>query len=96
VEDEEDWLVLLGSYGVLNVLLVLAEQLWVQLDVSGFVNAVDVSETSGDGEVWGDWVEGLVDGKDILWLGVKGVVVNILVVNSVLLATSDTNFLRQC
>jgi hypothetical protein len=93
VEDEEDWLVLLGSDGILNMLLVLAKELWVELDVSWLVDTVDVSETSGDGEVWGDWGESLVDGKNILWLGVKGVVVNILVVDTILLTTGDTNFL---
>jgi hypothetical protein len=93
VEDQEDWLVLLGSNGILNVLLVLAEKLWVELDVSGLVDTVNVSETSGDGEVRGDWLEGFVDGKDILGLSVEGVVVDILVVNTIFLTTSDTDFL---
>jgi hypothetical protein len=95
VEDKEDWLVLLGSDRLLDVLLVLAEELWVELDVSWLVDTVDVSETSGDGEVWGDWGEGLVDGENILWLGVEGVVVNILVVDTILLTTGDTDFLQQ-
>ena len=93
VEDEEDGLVLLGSDGVLDVLLVLAEELWVELDVTGLVDTVDVTEAGGDGEEWGDGGEGLVDGKDVLGLGVQGVVVNILVVDSVLLTTGDTDFL---
>lgn len=93
MEDEEDGLVLLGSNGVLDVLLVLAEELWVKLDVAGLVDTVDVTETSGDGEEGGDGGEGLVDGKDVLGLGVEGVVVNILVVDSVLLTTGDTDFL---
>ena len=38
VEDQEDWLVLLSSDGILDILLVLAEELWVQLDVSGLVD----------------------------------------------------------
>ena len=95
MEDQEDWLVLLGSYSVLDELLVLAEKLWVKLDVSGLVDTVNVSETSGDGEVWGDWLEGLVDGKDILGLSVERVVVDILVVNTIFLTTSDTDFLSQ-
>jgi hypothetical protein len=40
-------------------------------------------------------LKSLVDGKDVLRLGVKGVVVDILVVDTVLLATSDTNFLSK-
>lgn len=95
VEDKEDWLVLLGSDGLLDILLVLAEELWVELDVSWLVDTVDVSETSGDGEVWGDWGESLVDGENILWLGVEGVVINILVVDTILLATGDTDFLQR-
>jgi hypothetical protein len=93
VEDQEDWRVLLGSNGILNVLLVLAEELWVELDISWFVDTMDVSKTGSDGEVWGDWRKSLVDGKDILWLSVKGVVVNILVVDTILLTTSDTDLL---
>lgn len=95
VEDEEDGLVLLGSDGVLDVLLVLAEELGVELDVTWLVDTVDVTEAGGDGEEWGDGGEGLVDGKDVLGLGVEGVVVNILVVDSVLLTTGDTDFLNQ-
>jgi len=56
VEDQEDWLVFLGSYGVLDKLLVLAEKLWVELDVSRLVDTMNVSETSGNGEVWGNWL----------------------------------------
>lgn len=38
MEDQEDWLVLLSSDSILDKLLVLAEELWVQLDVSWLVN----------------------------------------------------------
>lgn len=55
---------------------------------------MNVSETGGNGEVWGDWRESLVDGKDILWLCVEGVVINILVVDTILLTTGDADFLR--
>jgi hypothetical protein len=95
VEDEEDWLVVLGTDLLLDVQLVLAEKLWVQLDVTWLVDTVDVTETSGDGEVWGNWGESVVDSKDILWLSVKGVVVNILVVDTILLTTSDTDLLGE-
>lgn len=95
MEDQEDGLVLLGSNGVLDVLLVLAEKLWVELDVTRLVNTVNVAKTSGNGEVWGDRLEGLVDGKDVLGLGVEGVVVDILVVDTILLAASNTDFLKR-
>jgi len=94
VEDQEHWLVLLGSNGILDILLVLAEELRVELDVAGLVDTVDVSETSGDREVWGDGLKSLVDGKDVLGLSVKGVVVDILVVDTILLTTGNTDFLK--
>lgn len=93
MEDQEDGLILLGSNGILDVLLVLGKKLRVELDVAGFVDTVDVTESSGDGEVRRDGGEGLVDGQDILGLGVEGVIVNILVVNTVFLTTGDTNLL---
>jgi hypothetical protein len=54
---------------------------------------VDVTETSGNGEVRGDGSKGLLDGKDVLGLGVEGVVVDVLVVDTVLLTTGDTDLL---
>lgn len=93
MENQEDWLVLLCSNGILDVLLVLAEELWVKLDVSWLVDTVDVTKTSSDGEVWGDWRKSLVDGKDIFRLSVERVIVDVLVVDTILFATSDTNLL---
>lgn len=93
VEDEEDGLVLVGLDLLLDVGLVLGEELGVQADVAGLVDTVDVTETSGNGEVGGDGSEGLLDGEDVLGLGVEGVVVDVLVVDTVLLATGDTNLL---
>lgn len=91
VEDKSDGLVVLEALLLLNVLLVLLEELGAELDVARLVDTVDVTEASGDGEVGGDGVEGLVDLVDVLGLGVEGVVVNGLVVNTVLLATGDTD-----
>jgi hypothetical protein len=94
VEDQEDWLVLLSSNSILDILLVLSEELWVKLDISWLVNTVDVTKTGSDGEVWRDGRKSLVDGKDILRLGVERVVVDILVVDTVFLTTSNTNLLN--
>ena len=55
MEDQENRLLLLGSDGILDELLVLAEELRVELDVTRLVDTVNVSETSCNGEVWGDW-----------------------------------------
>lgn len=91
VEDEEDGLVVVGLEGLLDVSLVLAEKLGVELDVAGLVNTVDVTEASGDREIGGDGGESVVDVEDIFGLGVERVVVNILVVDTILLTTSDTD-----
>jgi len=93
VEDKEDGLVLLGLGLLLDVSLVLAEELRVQLDVAGLVDTVDVSEAGGNGEVGADGGKSLVDLVNIFGLGVEGVVVNVFVVDAVLLSTGDTDFL---
>jgi hypothetical protein len=91
VENKEDGLVLLGANGLLDVLLVLLEETRLELDIAGLVDTVDVTEASGDGEVGGDLRQLLVDVQDVLGLSVEGVVVNILVVDTILLTTGDTN-----
>jgi hypothetical protein len=93
VEDEEDGLVLLGADLLLDVGLVLLQKLGVELDVAGLVDTVHITESSGNGEVGADGGESVVDGQDVLGLSVQGVVVNVLVVDTVLLTTSDTDFL---
>lgn len=77
---------------LVGVLLVLAEELRPELDVSGLVNTVDVTKTGSDREVGRDGVKGRVDIPDVLGLGVERVVVDRGVVNTVLLTTGDTDF----
>jgi len=96
VEDEEDGLAVLAAGLLLDVLLVLAQKFGVKPDVAGLVDTMDVAEGGGNGEVGRDLGEGLEDLVDVLGLGVKGVVVDILVVDTVLLTTSDTNLLCMC
>jgi hypothetical protein len=55
---------------------------------------VHVAEASGDGEVRADRSEGVVDGEDILGLGVEGVVVDVFVVDAVFFTAGDTDFLH--
>lgn len=55
----------------------------------GLVDTVDVTEAGGNGEVGADGGQSLVDGPDVLGLSVKRIVVNVLVVYTVFLATSD-------
>jgi len=54
-----------------RISLVLGEQLRLQLDVSGLVHTVDVSERSGDAEVRADGGQGLVDVVDVFGLGYR-------------------------
>jgi hypothetical protein len=54
---------------------------------------VDVSESGSDGEIGRDGGKRFVNGKDILGLGVKRVIINILIVDTILLTTSNANFL---
>lgn len=93
VEDEEDGLVLAGAGLLLDVGLVLGQELGVKSDVAWLVDAVDVAEASGNGEVRADGSKSVVDVEDVLGLGVERVVVNVLVVDTILLATSDADFL---
>lgn len=93
VEDKEDGLVGGRAGLLLDVLLVLGEELGVELDVAGLVDTVDIAEASGNREVGADGSKGVLDGQNVLGLGVEGVVVNILVVDTVLLTTGDTDLL---
>lgn len=93
VEHKVDGLVLLRAGLLLHVGLVALQQLGVQTDVAGLVDSVHIPETSGNGEVWADGREGLVDGEDVIGLGVQRVVVDRLVVDPVLFTTGDTDFL---
>ncbi len=94
MEDQENRGVLLRSNGILDILLVFTEKFGVELDITGLVDTVNITETGSDREVWGDWGKSLVDCKNFLWLGVKRIVVNVFVVDTNLLTASDTDFLR--
>jgi len=91
VEDEPDGLVRLELKLLLDKLLVLAEKLGVKLDVAGSVHTVDVTEGSGNGEQVGDLGEGVVNVQNILGLGVEGSVIDLRVVNTILLASGNTD-----
>lgn len=94
MEDEEDGLIGGRAELLLDVFLVLGEQFRVEAHVTGLVDAVHVTEASGDGEVRADGGERVVNGEDILRLGVEGVVVNAFVVDAVFFTASDTDFLE--
>jgi hypothetical protein len=52
VKDKVERLVRLAVDFSLRELLVLSEEFWVKADVSRLVDTVNVTETSGDREVW--------------------------------------------
>ncbi len=93
VEDKEDGLVRFGLCFFLNVGLVFAQEFRVELDVSGFVDAVNVTETGSDREVGRDGGQGFVDLVDVFWLGVEGIVIDGFVVHAVFFTTGDADFL---
>ena len=71
----------------------LFEELGVEFDVAGLVDAMDVAEASSYTEVWRDFGEGGPDLINVFGLGVERVVVNILVVDTIFFATSNSDFL---
>jgi hypothetical protein len=55
---------------------------------------VHVTESGSNREVGADRGQCVVDGQDVLGLGVERVVVDVFVVDTVFLTTGDTDFLR--
>lgn len=68
-----------------------AGSLILTLDVSGLVDTVDVAKAGGDGEERRDSGQLLVDVVDVLGLSVEGVVVDVLIVDTILLSSGDTD-----
>ena len=90
VEDELHGLVLIAAELLLDVSLGVVKDLGLEVDVAGGVDAVDVAEGGSAGEGTAlNLGELLVGVPDLLWLGVKTAGVDVGVVNTVLLATSD-------
>ena len=56
-----------------------------------YVDTVDVTESSSNAEVRGNGRKSLVDVVNVLGLSVEGVVVNILIVDTILLTTGNTD-----
>lgn len=54
MENKEQWLLLGTADLLLGVGLVLSEKLGVELDVTGLVHTVNVSECGSDGEIRGN------------------------------------------
>ena len=95
MENQENWLILGCSDRILDELLVLAEKFWVELDVTRLVYTVNVTESSGNGEVRGDRSKSLVNCKDVFGLSVERVVIDGGIVNTILLTSGDTDLLCE-
>jgi hypothetical protein len=62
--------------------LVFAEEFGLEADVAWFVDTMDVSESSGDREVWSNGSESRIHIPDILWLSIQGSIIDTSVVNT--------------
>jgi hypothetical protein len=71
--------------------LMLTQEIWPQLDITGFINAMNVAESSGDREVFADFTQCIVNVPNVLWLGIQGRVVDSRVVDAVLFAACDAD-----
>ena len=66
----------------------------MESDVAGLVDTVDVTKAGRNREVRADLRQCVVDGENILWLGVQRVVIYRLVVDTVFLTSGDTDLLQ--
>ncbi len=92
MEDKEDGLRVSRLELLLDKGLVFAKELRVELHVTRLVHAVNVSKSSGNCEEIRDFRELSVNVPNILWLGVEGGIVNVLIVHAVFLTASNANF----
>ena len=67
----------------------------MELDVAWLVHTVDIAKGGSDGEVGADGSKSGIHVVDIFGLGVERGVVDVLIVDTVFLTTSDTDFLSQ-
>ena len=54
---------------------------------------MNIAETSGNGEVWTNLGQGIINIPYVFWLSVERVVVDVFVVYTIFLTTSNSNFL---
>ena len=93
VEDKKNGLVLFLARLLLDICLMLAKQFGMQLDIPRLVHAMNVAKTCGNGKIWTNIGQGIINIPYVFWLSVKRVVVDVFVVYTVFLSTSDANFL---
>lgn len=67
----------------------------MKFDIPWLVDTMDVPKGGGNRKVRGNGGEGFVDFKNILRLSVKCIIVNVFIVNTIFLTTSNSNFLNR-
>src|SRR5579859_4997843 len=75
---------------VLRVFLMFIEEFRVETDISGFVDTVDVSKASGNGEIRSNSGKCAVDIPDILRLSIQRSIINASVIH-----TYQVNFANE-
>ena len=91
MHDEVDGLLLVSAELLLGKSLVLAKSLGLEGDISRLVDTMDVAKCGCDGEHVTDLGEGLVHGPNLLGGGVELLRIDVLVVDAILFAASDTD-----
>jgi len=94
VEDKEERLVLRCANLLLGVGLMFAEELRMEMYISRLVDAVDVAKSGSNAEIGANGYECSVHIVDVLRLGVQRGVVDTSIVNTVLLASGNADFLH--
>jgi hypothetical protein len=74
--------IFLGAELFFGVGLMFAEKFRLETDIAWFVHTMDVSESSGDREVWSNFRKSLIHIPDILWLGIQGSIIHAGVVDT--------------
>lgn len=93
MENQEERLVFLSIDLLLRVGLMLAQEFWMQADITGLVNSVNISEACSNREIRRNRAKRLIDVVNIFRLGIKGTVVDSSVIDTVLFSSGNTDFL---
>ena len=82
---------LLATDFLASILLVLAQQIRVEFNISGFVDTVDVTKGSSDTKVRRGLAQRIVNVIDVLRLGVKARIVDASVVDAIFFTARDAD-----
>merc|ERR1719491_1317347 len=91
MENEEVGFISLANFGS-AILLKAIQQLWLQPDIAWFVDTMDVSESSSNGELLRNRGQGCPNSVNILRCRIQLVRRDATVVNTILHTSSYSNF----